>query len=164
MEIKKVISAQEIEKTASLAKVIWNEHYLPIIGQAQLDYMLENFQSAAAIEQHIKDNCEYYLVVAGGQTAGYFAIQANYAENLMFLSKLYISQECRGQGLAKSIIDYIADRAKTAGLSRIYLNVNKHNYHAIEFYFKMGFTKIKSLQQDIGNDFIMDDYGMEKKL
>jgi diphthamide synthase (EF-2-diphthine--ammonia ligase) len=32
----------------SLAKEIWIEHYTPIIGRPQVDYMLENFQSSQA--------------------------------------------------------------------------------------------------------------------
>ena len=41
-------------KTISvLAKNIWTEHYTPIIGLDQVNYMLEKFQSEIAIQNQI---------------------------------------------------------------------------------------------------------------
>ena len=40
---------------ADLADIIWKEHYIPIIGIPQVDYMLKKFQSAKAIKEQISD-------------------------------------------------------------------------------------------------------------
>lgn len=38
-------SVNHAKRIADLAKTIWNQHYVNIIGQQQVDYMLEEFQS-----------------------------------------------------------------------------------------------------------------------
>ena len=45
----------DFEIVADLAKEIWTEHYTPIIGWQQVEYMLEKFQSATEIENQIKE-------------------------------------------------------------------------------------------------------------
>ena len=44
MTIEKVLTKTQIETVAGLAFEIWNQHFIPIIGKAQVDYMLEKFQ------------------------------------------------------------------------------------------------------------------------
>ena len=44
------------------------------------------------------------------------------------------------------------------------LEVDKNNQAAIKLYEKFGFQWIDSVQTDIGNDFIMDDYILEYRL
>lgn len=48
--------------------------------------------------------------------------------------------------------------------SSIYLTCNKYNKHSLAVYEKFGFQWIDSVQTDIGNDFIMDDYILEYRL
>ncbi len=51
---------------AALAHEIWYEYYVPLIGRAQVDYMVARFQNAAAMQAQIDQGYEYFLV----QTAG----------------------------------------------------------------------------------------------
>ncbi len=153
-----------IDRVTCLAQRIWPEHYTPIIGKAQVDYMLETIQSQAAITQEIKRGCEYYLVQQDETDAGYFAIEPKHEENHLFLSKLYIHPDFRGLGLAKASLHFIEKRAKALNVGSLYLTVNKQNHQAIGFYVNMCFVKVSSFQKEIGNGFVMDDYGMEKRL
>jgi diamine N-acetyltransferase len=50
-----VVNENQIDIVASLAKEIWTEHYTPIIGKDQVEYMLGRFQSKKAISSQIKD-------------------------------------------------------------------------------------------------------------
>ena len=50
---------------AALADEIWREHYTPIIGEAQVDYMLKKFQSAEQICEDIKCNDYIYFTAMG---------------------------------------------------------------------------------------------------
>ena len=50
------------------------------------------------------------------------------------------------------------------GLQSVYLTVNKQNHGPIAVYKKLGFQIVDSVETDIGNGFIMDDYIMEKPL
>ena len=49
-----------------LATDILREHYDPILGKAQNDYMLEKFQSVEAINHQLASGYQYYFVRADG--------------------------------------------------------------------------------------------------
>ena len=76
MEINKVLTNQHIKELSELAHKIWNEYFISIISQEQIDYMLKNLQSEEPITKQINDDgYEYFLVKDGDKNIGYFAIQ-----------------------------------------------------------------------------------------
>jgi len=157
--IKSVQSTADIQVAADLASTIWNEYYVPIIGQKQVNYMINAFQSAEAIEKQIKsDNLEYYLMYHLAEPAGYISIKLLGTD--LFLSKFYIIKEKRGTGLGKTGLNFIKNRAKELGVNAITLTVNKNNTNSIKAYDKMGFKNTGSVVADIGAGFVMDDYTM----
>jgi len=147
---------------AILAKGIWTEHYEPIIGIDQVNYMLKKFQSASAIKKQIEENQFNYFIINNYENIGYISIKAE-AESL-FLSKIYIAKANRGQGLGKASMAFIDQQAKKMDCSKIYLTVNKYNTNSIKAYQKIGFKIVEELVMDIGNGYVMDDYKMEKVL
>lgn len=44
---------EQIKDIADLAEIIWSQHFTPIIGKEQVDYMVEKFQSFPAIKDQI---------------------------------------------------------------------------------------------------------------
>ncbi|WP_444994610.1 GNAT family N-acetyltransferase [Aliikangiella sp. IMCC44359] len=160
LTIKKA-TVQDSETIASLAKLIWTKHFTPIIGKNQVDYMLKLFQSKTAIAKQMSQGIEYFLVNKNEQLAGYIAIQ--YQTNKLFISKFYLKSEFRGQGLAKPMLQHIEELAKQTQLYQLELTVNKLN-SASQAYLKLGFNIESSIQIDIGDGFIMDDYLMIKHL
>jgi len=149
---------EEITTVTRLAEKIWKEHYTPIIGSAQVDYMLEQFQSSRAITEQIESGYRYFLLEAGGTPVGYFSIK--HREESLFLSKLYLLDQMRRRGLGSKMMTYIKKLAQRSGLQSIELTVNRHNHAAINFYQAEGFEIVDTLVQDIGNGYIMDDYRM----
>jgi diamine N-acetyltransferase len=153
----------DVQTAAKLANQIWREYYTPMIGKAQVEYMLANLQSADAIARQIKEGCLYYLVRDNeGKNIGYFAAFPRKEE--MFLSKLYITAETRGQGYGRQSMEFISGLARERGLPMIALTVHKGNAKAIERYKKHGFVIKEPVVIDIGGGFVMDDYRMELKL
>ena len=155
-----VLTEEQIEIVESLAEEIWTEHYIPIIGKAQVDYMLDRFQSKQSISDQIRSGFLYFLVKEDKQFIGYIGVQQKGDE--LFLSKIYIKSSERGQGLGKKAIQFIERLAKEKGVRKIALTVNKNNRDAIKAYERLGFKNLGSLIQEIGNGFIMDDFRMEK--
>lgn len=144
---------------ARLADIIWREHYTPIIGKPQVDYMLAHFQSAEAIAGQVADAMFYYIINEGGSTpAGYLAIQKRGRE--LFLSKIYLLKEFRGRGLGKAAMEFITAKAREFKCDHIALTVNRNNHISIEAYLKMGFENRGTQVTDIGGGFVMDDYRM----
>ena len=160
MTIEKVLTKTQIETVARLAHEIWNQHFIPIIGKAQVDYMLEKFQSKKAISEQIEEGYSYYLLKAEGDYIGYTGICPR--EDELFLSKLYIRASQRDKGFGRKAIEFLEDLAREKGLSKITLTVNKNNTDSIKAYEEFGFTNLGIFVQDIGNGFVMDDYKMEK--
>ncbi len=160
MNIERVSTETQIETVARLAFEIWNQHFTPIIGKAQVDYMVEKFQSKGAISEQIDNGYSYYLVKADGDYIGYTGICPR--EDELFLSKLYLRASQRGKGHGRQVVEFLEDLARGKGLARITLTVNKNNTDTIKAYEKFGFANLGVLVQDIGNGFVMDDYKMEK--
>ena len=157
--IKEVHSQADIQITANLAHSIWNEHYVPIIGQEQVEYMVSSFQSAEAIENQIKnDHQEYYIINHNNEPSGYISIRQNGLE--LFLSKFYVVKNKRGTGLGKEGLKFIIKKAREFGALAITLTVNKNNLNSIKAYEKMGFINEGAVIADIGSGYIMDDYKM----
>lgn len=154
---------EEIQSLAVLASEIWNEYYVPIIGQAQVDYMVARFQSAEAMRQQIADGYEYFIVRADGRLIGYFAVKAEPKERQLFISKLYLHKSTRGSGTGRACMEFIEHLAQQRGLVRLWLTVNKGN-PSVSVYQRLGFRIAADIVIDIGNGFVMDDYRMEKEL
>ncbi len=145
----------------SLAKEIWQHHYLPIIGQAQIDYMLNKYQSEPAILSDLKTGYTYYMAKADKIPCGYCSVKM---DNGVFLSKFYVKKSYRGKGIGKKIIEIINNYAADNNANRIWLTCNKYNSESLGVYKKLGFKKIDSIVTDIGGGYVMDDYVLEKQI
>ncbi len=150
---------EDIQQVADLATVIWHEHFPPIIGEDQVDYMVEKFQSYPAISAQIKDDgYEYYKICdENGAMVGYIGV-CQEGDDSLFLSKFYIKKEERGKHLAAQTLNYLIAICEIRGLDRIWLTCNKHNDNTLAIYDHLGFEITDSQVTDIGNGYVMDDY------
>lgn len=150
----------DAQALALLAKEIWTEYYIDLLGMAQVDYMLAHFQSREAIEQGMADGMHYFWIVQGNEPAGYFAVKPGQPAGKLFLSKLYIRQTMRGRGGARRVFAFLTELAREQGLHAVWLTVNKGNA-SVSKYQKLGLAVTDSVVTDIGGGFVMDDYIME---
>ncbi|MGH8176963.1 MAG: GNAT family N-acetyltransferase [Steroidobacter sp.] len=153
----------QISTVAELAWEIWNEFYVPIIGQMQVDYMVSKFQSAAAITTQIRDGYEYFLVQRQNHHLGYCAVLVKPQEGALFISKFYLHGGARGSGTGRICMEFIEQLARQRGLTLLWLTVNKGN-PSVNAYQRLGFCVAAELVMDIGEGFVMDDFRMEKRL
>jgi ribosomal protein S18 acetylase RimI-like enzyme len=164
IDLIEVRSEAQIADVAHLAREIWCEHYVPIIGQEQVDYMLGKFQSERAITDQIVDAYEYYIVVQDEKSVGYMAVVPKMSEASLMLSKIYVKKSARGRGLGQKMLEFMESLCRQRNIKKMWLTVNKNNSHSISWYSMMGFINTASLIQDIGEGFVMDDYRMEKTI
>ncbi len=160
--IKTVQSSEDIALIETLAKQIWEPHYTPIIGAAQVRYMLEKLQSRAAIGKDIDNGYIYSIAYVDDGACGYSAIR--FDAGALFLSKLYVLESCRGQGIARAMLHAAEAAARKRGKPLVRLTCNKRNTGSLAAYAHLGFTRTADVVTDIGGGFIMDDYVMEKQL
>lgn len=159
-----VSSASQIQTVSDLAFEIWNQHYVELIGQKQVDYMLTQFQTATAIREQIQNGYLYYLICKDNLEIGYFAILFAYPEKSVHLSKIYLKKEYRNHKLGKKYLEFIENLSRELGGNKIWLTVNKYNSTSIATYESFGFIRKYSLMQEIGRGYVMDDYYYEKEL
>ncbi|MGN1403881.1 MAG: GNAT family N-acetyltransferase [Ruminococcus sp.] len=146
-----------IQKLAALANEIWHEYFPCLLTEAQIDYMVEKFQSEEALTKQIAEGYQYYIFPYQDEPAGYFGVCPQ-SDGSLFLSKLYLKQAYRGKGLASVLFREVQDIARASGASSVWLTVNKHNDQAIAVYRHFGMEIIRSQVTDIGSGFVMDDY------
>ena len=161
----------DIRRMSSLATRIVREHFDPIVGVEQNDYMIARNQTPEAIAAQIADGFEYYYVypprTRDGQNRnapiGFLAIRAQ-DDGELNLSKFYLTKEERGKGYARSMTSFVAQRARKLGCDHVTLRVNRTNYQAILAYEHLGYRRVGELCTDIGGGFQMDDYVYELTL
>ncbi|MFZ4655287.1 MAG: GNAT family N-acetyltransferase [Methylococcaceae bacterium] len=163
-DFTRVHTQERVSDVVNLAREIWRDHYVPIIGQEQVDYMLGEFQSEKAIAAQLADGYEYYIVTHVGKSVGYLAIVQNADEEALMISKIYVTKSGRGQGFGRKMLSFAEDVCRERKLRTLWLTVNKHNILSIAWYIRMGFKNIGPTVQDIGAGFVMDDYRMEKPI
>ena len=175
IDFKLVKSDDDIKKLANLAKEIWYEYWPILLKSAQIQYMVEKFQSYFAIKCQIWNEGYIYKIISmDGENVGYYGVSLkdkkvwqSFEENIdkyLFLSKLYIKVGYRAKSLGRQAFLDIKNIAHAQKLDYIYLTVNKHNVNAIKVYEKWGFHIVEEAITNIGHGFVMDDYIMQYKI
>lgn len=157
MNIVKV-TEKEVNEVCRLAHEIWPVHYIPIIGEDQVNYMLKNRYSKEELSHQIKTRkADYYLLKEQTENVGYASI-SKLNEGDYFLDKLYILDQKQKKGLGYVALVEIINQYPD--LKTLRLQVNRLNFKAINFYFKFGFVIESTGDFDIGNGFYMNDFVM----
>ena len=163
IEIYRVETDAQLAALSELAHEIWNEHYLPIIGQEQVDYMLARGYTLDALRRDVESKGVIYeRAEAAGRTLGFSSHGPGGAAGEWKLHKLYVKATERGSGAGRALVERARSRAHGEGRDRLILSVNKNNRIAIAAYEKLGFSIRESVVVDIGGGFVMDDHIMSR--
>lgn len=152
---------KEIERMSAMATAIVREHFDPLIGKEQNDYMLSLFQTPGAIAAQLTEGYRYYFVRKDGGDIGFTAFYPK--QDAMYLSKFYLYRQERAKGYAHAMMEFVESETRKEGLQAVELNVNRFN-SAVKVYEKLGFEIIREEKNEIGHGFIMDDYVFRKQL
>lgn len=153
---------QDIPLIRELTFAIWPQTYKNIIGQKQIDFMLDWMYSPESLEKQMEDGCTF-IITEDDDTAVAFAAYHEAEPQVFKLDKIYILPAQQGKGTGKFIINYITTDIKKLGAKALQLQVNRNN-NAKLFYEKLGFKIIDTADFNIGNGFFMNDYVMELTL
>lgn len=140
-----------------LAHTIWYKHYVPIVGLAQVDYMLAKMYTQLALQKQLEEGQQFYIVINDENESGFISISSSNSKDLL-LHKFYILQEKQNTGLGTLVFKQLIEKLYSPETIR--LTVNRQNFKSINFYFKLGF-KIEAVKDfDIGNNYFMNDFVM----
>ena len=83
---------------------------------------------------------------------------------ICYLSDLFTSEQARGKGVGRALIEHVIATARRAGCRDVILQVNRNNGSSIRAYEHCGFAIRKRGDFAIGNGFVMEDYIMVRSL
>lgn len=152
---------QDIEIIQDIAAATWPATYLELIGQQQIDYMLDKMYNKGELLKQFMEGHTFLIAEDGEKQFGFAGYSiADHEARIYKLHKLYVLPSAHGKGVGKILVNEVFNQVKDAGAAALQLNVNKNN-KAKDFYLKGGFTIKESVKIDIGEGFVMDDYVME---
>jgi ribosomal protein S18 acetylase RimI-like enzyme len=154
---------EHIESIRAVAHEVWPKTYLSIIGQEQLDFMLEWMYSASSLQEQMNDPLTEFLIAGKEEQVFGFASYTVSPDGKSKLNKLYVLSTAQGLGLGVLLLQEVESRSAQRGASVLELQVNKYN-EAKTFYEKHGFTVKEACVFDIGHGYVMDDFVMNKSL
>lgn len=155
-----VAKEKDLNTIAKLAHIIWNDHYISIIGQEQVDYMLAKMYNPESLSEQLNEKKHlFFLVEKDNESIGFVSVSST-NEKDFFLHKFYINQQKSNSGIGTIILNSLIEIIKPKSLI---LTVNRQNFKSINFYFKNQF-KIERVEDfDIGNGYQMNDFVMVRK-
>ena len=158
------VSINDLEIVREIAYKTWPVCYGDILSTDQMQYMLTKFYSLNYLTQNIINGHRFLLANEDKTTLGFASYELNYkGENKTHLHKIYMLPEAQGKGIGKLLLNQVEVLAKVNHSTALSLNVNKYN-KAQDFYKKNGFKVVADVVIDIGQNYIMDDFIMEKEL
>jgi GNAT superfamily N-acetyltransferase len=101
------------------------------------NYPLES-RHGLSVERLIRENVAFFVVRVAGAPAGCGGIKLEgtaYGE----LKRMFVRPQFRGAGLAKRLVDHLAEHAREHGVTLLRLETGIHQRAAIGLYERMGF-------------------------
>ncbi len=152
------VGIDELPRIAGLADFIWWRCYPPVIGCAQVHYMLGRGYSLPALREAQHQGTRFSLMRLAGRSIGFCAWR--HEGDGAFLDKLYLHPGYHGHGLGRWLIDAACRQMAREGIDQVHLRVNRFNRPAIRAYRRAGFVITGTDCRPIGGGFVMDDFLM----
>ncbi|QNK62714.1 GNAT family N-acetyltransferase [Pedobacter sp. PAMC26386] len=152
---------EDLAVIQQIGTITYGPTYGHLIGQEQVDFMLDKFYSIVALTQQLMEGHTFLIAQEGDKDLAFvsYSVEEHAKHLIVKLHKLYVLPEAHGKGLGKFLINEVRNKAIEAGAESLVLNVNRNN-KAKDFYEKAGFIVKETVDIEIGNGFFMNDYVM----
>jgi len=153
------IGPDDLDRVTTLAWRIWPEAFNGILPAETIPGMLNDIYAPETLAADITERKhQYWLATSDGRDAGY--ISAYLSEGRVWIKKLYLLAETRGQGLGKALMNTACEHFGSD--LPVALFVNDGNKHAIAFYRSQGFEVERHVPVRMG-PYDFHDYVMVKE-
>ena len=162
MQIASLRTATRADVAAirDVAEAAWWDTYRPMLPEAIIRQALAVHYDETALHRHLAGPITYFLAEKEERLLGFLAAELE-AQGILFIHRLYLHPEAKGQGLGKRLMNEALAAFPTARLARLY--TNRRN-PAVSFYLKQGFRIRLALNRDIAPGCLVEDYRLEKPL
>ena len=154
----------------SLADGVWQATYANILSPQQIEYMFDMMYSHDNLATQMREKHHNFLIIyRHNEPCAYISIEPLGNGRYNF-QKIYARRDVHGTGVGRYMIEQGIEwvrrqeiKAGRSGNIVVELFVNRAN-PAVEFYKHMGFEIVDTRDFDIGNNFFMNDYIMERTI
>lgn len=158
-----IVTQKQASELAKVAEKIYYDYYAGLIGEENIKYMLEEYQTANSVMEQIRTRKHnYYEIFCDGEFCGYFDIM--YEGRRIILDKIYVSKEYRKKGIARYVVAHIEKICRSVNANKIIVDILVKNEAACIAYKHLGFVKLKEGVMTLGNGFQAEYAEMEKKI
>jgi GNAT superfamily N-acetyltransferase len=94
-----------------------------------------------SVERLIAEDVAFFVLRADGAPAacgGVKLVAPEYGE----VKRMFVRPQYRGQGLARRVLDHLAEHTRTNGIPLLRLETGIHQHEAIRLYERAGFSRI----------------------
>ncbi len=154
------IDVSQVHLIHDLVHQIYYPTYRNILTKDQIDFMLEQSYTVAALQKALLMDQDFYVLKSlDGTDLGFMALK-DATNDILRIEKLYLLPNAQGMGAGKFFISFASSIAKEFGKKFLELNVNRAN-NAYYFYLKQGFKVTQEIDIPYYG-YILDDYIMQK--
>jgi diamine N-acetyltransferase len=155
---------QHIPLIQQVAYVTWPHTFGSLLSEQQLAYMLDWMYSTASLQKQMQELGHRFLIaMKDNECCAYVSYELNHKKpGTTKIHKLYILPESQGGGVGRKLLDAVAGLVVQQHNDIITLAVKRDN-SAVDFYKKLGFEVVDSVDIEIGDGFFMRDFIMEVK-
>ena len=115
---KQVTKTRYVQLVSELAQEIFVQHYTKLTPKVAAA-LADKYQSDILTDDEIHSGViNYFLIYLGTEPVGYFALDLGPA-GAMCLSRLFLKEKARGQGIGRSIVAYAQKLAPTLDKDQI---------------------------------------------
>lgn len=156
------LSTEDIWRIQKIAHNTWPSTFKNILSEKQLYYMLDLMYSSRELEKRMNSVSQFYGYFEEDDCHGFLAVSefSKVAHPYLKINKLYVLPNQQGKSLGKALFNKAIDLTKNKRYSFLRLNVNRFN-RSIGFYEKLGMVNIETIDIDIGNGYLMEDFVMQ---
>lgn len=123
---------------------------IKVAAELEKRYIYHPYSEALLSELLGNPSCLALKVSVNGEMAGY--ISGEFVLDEFNINNVVIDERFRRNGYAVALISQIIDSCKCAKINKIYLEVAKSNYAAINLYNKLGFEFLYERKKYYGDE------------
>lgn len=148
----------DIAVIRDIALSVWPQVYSEILSAEQIAYMMDMMYAPEVISDELDSGFYWFIIKSeDGEDTGYISVYFP-EEKVCKLDKIYIKPQFRRTGAGRAAVKFISTFASSRGALKLILNVNKNNVAAQAAYKSYGFRHLRDETNDIGNNYVMDDF------
>lgn len=165
-----VAGPEHAELIADLSRKTFFETFAPSNTQENMDMFMDvQFTKKALMEEVGAEGNIFLLAFRGVEPVGYVRLRESTSPEQLGslpaieIARIYAVQDIIGKGVGSALMEKSLQIAQAKNKQLVWLGVWEHNYRAIDFYNRWGFTKFGEHPFILGTD-MQTDWMMVKHL